>query len=354
VRSVSPTAELALRFESVLTRLRTDLAELGPAGDVQVEALSYEDRPFSHVIKVRARHRDGGAAGTFFVKISKAKGEDALEKMRRRVTQDFASTRRIANAMKPYSDLGVVRPVACYPEQLAIVTEEAPGQTLGTYIENHAAWFPSRGRVSELQHVLMNVGRWIRTFQEIDGVTGDLNLADLREYVDVRLRRLVAERIWPAKRRQDVLRHLDLLALQVPQAELQEVVLHADFAPGNILVSKDRVTVLDLAMVQRGSRLHDLSRLFLQLDVFRAKPQFRAATVAALQSALLRGYDGTLTSSLPLFRFLSMLHRVNHSLTLSLSRERLPAALLNRSVLRIHRRWIDSELQQGLCAGKER
>jgi len=122
------------------------------------------------------------------------------------------------------------------------------------------------------------------------------------------------------------------------------VAIHADLAPGNVLVDDGRVVVLDFAMAGRGSYLHDISRLFLQLDVLRAKPQFRAPVVACLQNGLLRGLDPALTAAHPLFRYLLMLHRVNHLGTLSLSRERFPASVLNARVRRLHRAWIEREL----------
>jgi hypothetical protein len=85
----------------------------------------------------------------------------------------------------------------------------------------------------------------------------------------------------------------------------------------------------------------------MQIDLLRAKPQFRRPVLARLQSALLEGLDPSLTPERPLFRLLSMLHHVNHFGTVSLRRERFPARLLNRRVARMHRRWIEGELSAG-------
>ena len=64
-----------------------------------------------------------------------------------------------------------------------------------------------------------------------------------------------------------------------------------------------------------------------------------------MQKALLREYDETLTPERPLFRYLSMLHRVNHLATLSLAREGFAAGLMSGRVRRLHHRWIGRELR---------
>jgi Ser/Thr protein kinase RdoA (MazF antagonist) len=156
--------------------------------------------------------------------------------------------------------------------------------------------------------------------------------------------RLVAHNVFSESRRQHVLAHLDGLAEHVPDADKTDVLVHADLAPGNILVAGRRVVVLDLAMMQRGSRFHDITRLNLQLDVLRAKPHFRTAVVEQLQTALLDGYEKSLTPERPLFRYLSMLHRVNHLATLSLKKEPLPGRAVSHLVRKLHRTWIEREL----------
>ena len=338
-------------FAPILPLVRADLIAQLNAPDVALTPLRYEDRPYSYLLRVRATSARSRAERLFFVKMYKSNPEDGgVEKMRCRVARDYDATRRLADAMAHHTDLGVVRPVACYLDHLTIVTEEAPGHTLTAYLESRAQWFPSARSVRQLEETLSHVGRWLRAFQAIDPVTGPIRLADLQEYVDVRLKRLVSHGVYTDSQRQAVLDHLSGLAPEVSPGDLREVLIHADLAPGNVLVSEGCVTVIDLAMVQRGSALHDLSRLHLQLDVLRAKPQFRPALIARLQKALLRGFDDTLTAERPLFRYLGMLHRINHFSTLSLKPERFPGTILSRRVRRVHRAWIEAELKRGLAA----
>jgi hypothetical protein len=123
------------------------------------------------------------------------------------------------------------------------------------------------------------------------------------------------------------------------------VALHADLATTNILVAGTRVTVLDFAMATRGSYLHDISRLSMQIGMLRAKPHYRPAVIERLQLALLRGLDPVANTSHPLFRFLSILHHVNHFGTLSLKPEPFPGRIFSWRVRRIHRAWLEREMR---------
>jgi hypothetical protein len=334
-------------FEPVLARLRADaLGHFGTA-KARLVPLDYEERPFSHLLRVGVC-RNGTETPDLhvFVKLFKPKPQDGgVEKMRVRVAHDFEVSRRIFESLDSPDGAGAVRPIACYIEHLAIVSEQAPGTTLMAHLHAHARWFPTARAIDTVALTLSAVGRWLQAFQSIEPGTGLVDMPALRDYVDIRLQRLVDHGVSTGAFRERVLNHLDTLTARVPPSELADVIIHADLAMGNILVDGRRVVVLDFAMVQRGSVLHDISRLYLQLDVLRAKPTFRPAVIRALQEALLKGYDLTLTPGRPLFRYLLMLHRINHLATLSLARERLPAALMSGRVRRLHQRWIEQELQ---------
>jgi hypothetical protein len=112
--------------------------------------------------------------------------------------------------------------------------------------------------------------------------------------------------------------------------------------------------VLDFAMVQRGSTLHDIARLYVQLDALGAKPQVRRAVVCRLQRALLYGFDPALTASRPLFRYFVLLHRINHFGSLSLTREPFVASVFSRLVRRLHLRRIARELRTPIAAEASR
>ena len=343
--SGAPPEALLQAFEPALARLH---AEAGPrfgVPRVQLVPVGFEERPFSFLLRVAILHGDAGIpAGHAFLKIFKPKDPAHGVDLRARVAGDFAVTRSIHEYLSQWDDVGAVKPIACYEDLLVVVTEEAAGETLLQRLTSRAAWFPSAAGMADMTATMAGVGRWLKCFHGFEARDERISLPKLVDYVDVRLRRLVNEQVITADYRAHILSHLSSLASAVDPGDLREVAIHADLAPGNVLVNGTRVVVLDFAMAGRGSYLHDISRLYLQLDVLRAKPQFRARVVAALQAALLRGLDTALTPEHPLFRSLLMLHRVNHLGTLALTRERFPANVLNARVCHLHREWIDREL----------
>ena len=126
-----------------------------------------QERPFSHLLRLRVR--DGETERTLshlFVKVFKPKtipgGPNAL---RDRVANDFETTRRVHAAMAPYADVGTVPPVACYPDLLAIITEQVDGPTLLEFLQKHAAWPRGGKSMGSLCETMERVGRWIRVFQ---------------------------------------------------------------------------------------------------------------------------------------------------------------------------------------------
>ncbi len=333
-------------FEPVLARLQAQ-SELSPHGErVRLLPVAYEERPFSHLLRVGVCLEGAASPGRFlFVKLFKPKPEDrGGDKMRRRVARDFEVSRHIFTALNSANGAAAVRPIACYADQLAIVSEQADGRTLMEHIDDHVRWFPGRASQRRVIETMEAVGRWLRAFQAIETPDGSVSLTDLREYVDVRLRRLLEHGECSGEFRERVLLYLERLAANVADGELAQVLIHADLALGNVLVAGTRVIVLDFAMVQRGCALHDLTRLYTQLDVLRAKPQFRRGVVRELQAGLLRGFDARLNESRSLFRFLSMFNRINHLSTLALKRERFPASAFSRRVRRLHEAWIAKEL----------
>jgi hypothetical protein len=276
--------------------------------------------------------------------------------MRARVEHDFVSTRRVFNHMSRWPELGVVRPIACYPEHLAIVTEESTGETLLAVLERMAVGFPSRHQMQRLCEITARSGAWLRAFQTLDTVGDSSSINGMRDYIDLRLQRLVAARAarFTERDRQRVIARVERLEAEVQPADQNPVAIHADMAPANILVDGERIVVLDFAMASRGAIYHDLARLYLQIDLLRIKPQYRSGVIQCVQRALLHGFEPSLTSEHPLFRLLLMRHHVNHLTTLSLGGERFPSNIYNWYVRRHHRQWIEQELRVPSCTAGSR
>jgi aminoglycoside phosphotransferase (APT) family kinase protein len=334
-------------FEPVVDWLASELAGYWGRSPVEIVPVFYAERPFSHLLKAVVLAKGETSGRRIFVKIFKTTGApDDVARMRQRVEHEFETTRAIHRAMSAWPDLGVVVPIAFDRTHLVTVTEEAAGRPLTEYLHSHARWGLRRSSAGP-SITMSRIGRWIRAYQSTSPSGGSITLDELRSYIDHRLARLVTvpRANFDAADRRDVLAYIDRVGARVDPIDLQKVPIHGDLALGNILVSPDAVTVLDFAMAGTGSRLHDVTRLFVQVELMALKPPVSAIHLKEANRALLAAFDSSLTPSAPMFRLLSLLHRVNHFLTLSVVSGRFPASIYNWRVRRHHRAWIMREVR---------
>jgi hypothetical protein len=342
-------------FRPVLAKLKADAVTSFGTERVDFVPDVWREHPYSFVLRLGVRRTTSAEPETshVYVKITKpsALGGDA-PKLRARAAHDFNITRRVYEHTQHDREAGAVRPVACYPDHLAIITEEVLGPTLLQHLETRARWFPSPSSLDQLRTTLAKVGRWIRVFQQAVPTEGHETIEALVAYVDDRLRRLetTPEARFTASDRRAVVEHLIRLGSGISREELRTTTIHGDLAIGNIIVAGARIVVLDFAMAARGTRVHDLTRLFSQLELLCIKPPFRTRVIRTLQQALVYGFDPTITVHDPLFRFSLLLHRVNHLTTLSVRRPAFAESVYNGLVKREHRRWLSAEVDARGCA----
>jgi hypothetical protein len=329
-------------LDRVLDRLRNESSKYFDRPAVRLHPL----RRFNSEASIVQQVRVDGAANTaeIFVKWYKPRSAATEHRTlaRQCILNDFETTLRVHRQLAGAGGFSAVRPIACFPDELALVTEGVRGETLGTMLRREAAWWPGDARLHLLERIMRRTGAWIQAFQT--AAVGDrmFTLSGMRDYLDVRLRRLTALRRagFPEAWRTGVLRYFDVRADHVCEGDLREVPIHADIAPGNVLVDGTDITVIDFAMATTGGRFHDVSRLYSQLEFLKYKPAFRAPVVARLQAALLEGFEPGLSPRRPLFELFLVQHTVCHLSNLS----RHPGSGLSRAYnwyqRREHRRWL--------------
>jgi tRNA A-37 threonylcarbamoyl transferase component Bud32 len=335
-------------FEPVLVRLGIDVPTQFGCATVRFIPAGLQERPFSHVLRLAlCRDGDPEPLSHIFVKVFKPKIiEGRPDSLRERVAHDYEITRQAYTAMSADPLVGAVRPLACYPDLLAIVTEQVTGAMLLDYLHANTAWFPNTRQVDAALETMATVGRWIRVFQANSPTGRALTPAEIQEYVDIRLERLVrhAPGRFTTADRSRVLHHLGELGSALTPKDLTQVTAHSDLSLGNLLVSGRRIVVLDFAMTRLDTRVYDVTKVHLQVDLLRVKPQHRTSIIRQLQAALLQGFDPSLTTESPLFRIGMLVHRVNHLTTLYTSRAPMMEGLYNSAVRRQHHQWLTQEL----------
>jgi hypothetical protein len=329
-------------LEAILARLSAQPAHYFSGRPIRLDIVERIHRPFSELARVRV---DCGSETTYaYVKRFKPKaaGEEQWLLTRDRVRRDYETSLRMLQSVKGYDGVRAVRPIACFPQELVLVTEELSGETLGAILERSARGYPGRGELAHLARVLERVGEWIRIFQGDQPKPRTFSLEAMREYLDVRLRKIVAspnDRFSQADS-ENVLAWFDSCAALVPASDRIEVPVHADVCPANILVDGTTVGGIDFAMASTGGLYLDVARMFTQLEFLKAKLSFRPSVVATLQSALLRGFDPHLRPDRPFFRLFVLQHTVTQFLKLTLRPGRSTARLWNWHVRRRHGHWL--------------
>lgn len=333
-------------FEPVLAALAAGAQQyFGDAGAI-VEPVARFERKFSALLRLRVKA--GGRDSHAFAKVFKPRFStpEELAALRRWVEREFSASKRLHEALHPQQGLSTLRPVAVFPDDLAIVTEEVVGTTFERMLRD-ALW--GRRVAAPPDLVAERIGAWIRTYQTVIEAEGVLDLSERREYLDVRLNRLAAAGAFSDADAAAVHEKFDALRSEIGTGVQPLVAIHADLNPGNILVSDGGdVTVLDFSMAKVGARFHDLSHLYMHLEFVRWRPRLKAGIISAAQTALLRGYDPASSPSDPLFQLLLLQHLVCH---VALLAER-PSGPLDPAVRWfVRRRWAKCARLLGIGAG---
>ena len=333
-------------FRPVLSRLVADSCRYFESDRITVEPVRHVDRPFSTLLQIRVAN--GSCVSGAFVKILKPRwnSPDQVASMQQNVIKEFTITSRVHDALIAGAGaergLAAVRPIACFPDQLALVTEQATGLRLADVLARRAARWSRTGPVDEDSGVLRLAARWLRAVQTALPQDRALDVESVRAYLDKRLAEL--ERIGPIRLtksgRSAVERWRDRLICAAGARDLGQTWIHADFCPDNIIAGSGRVTVLDFTMAKTGTAYHDLAHLFLRVDSMRVKPWFKPAVIDRYQHELLEAFEPGLEADRPLFALMLLQHVVCHLVTLQASMgrgARVSAWLMHRR----HRQWLD-------------
>jgi hypothetical protein len=332
-------AESAADFDSVFQRLRSESLRHFATARVTVAPRRLLVRPLSRVMEVDI-DAEGRAIGAF-VKILKprADGVQELEATRRNIAREFEMTAKLHGRFASYAGLSTARPIACYPELLAMVTERVDGVSLQRAL-SRARGFRSAAVLEALACTMRRVGAWLRTFQSLDACDASISLDQLRTYLDKRLQPLADGGAIGADVRMRLLQYFDGLAGHVAGSDLQAVPVHGDFTPENVIIRDRDVSVLDFTMAKPGAQYLDLSHMWMHVELLKAKPWFRHAAVDGLTTALLAGFDPSLTIERPLFQLLLLQHVVCHLRQLQHDRPALPTRLYAEFLRRRHLAWL--------------
>jgi hypothetical protein len=325
-------------FALVLDRLRNESVPLFGASALSIQPVRQLIRPFSQVLEVDLRAE--GRSVRAFIKIltPRASHPEELEATSRNTAREFDALVTAHAALSRYAGLSTARPLACYPDLFALVTERVPGTPLDRLLSGLRG-VPSARTIDSASAVMHTVGAWLAAFQTTGATDTRISLDRMRTYLDARLQPLVIAGLISEAVRGGLLRYFDGCAAKVTGAELIAVPVHADFTPENVMVSPGGVAVLDFTMAKQGARYLDLAHMFMHLQMLKARPWFRPAVLDRQTTALMAGFDPAVAPERPLFQLLLLQH-VACSVRQTVEVSGIPGRLLSGHVRRRHLKWL--------------
>ena len=244
----------------------------------------------------------------FYLKTLNTGSSDRAERMVE-ATTEFRVLSELWKRFVPFSDLGVVRAVACLPEDSALITEEFPGQKLDIALAQ-ARLFGSRRELEKLAHLCHLAGRWLRHFQSFTAPSqaSRFDIGELFHYCEERLRIIVdgPGSGLDATRSGLVIAHLERLAAYTDESELEISGRQNDYRPDNMLTRDGRLVVLDFTGFTWGPRLYDFMKFWMRLDYYAFGPLAAPDRIDLLKRRFAEGYGGGVNVRSPLAEILHL------------------------------------------------
>jgi len=304
-------------------------------------------RPFSRVARCLVK----GSAETraVFVKVYRNIMDKPSAEYVEKIQREYDITKFWYELLEGSEQFCVVKPLLVIPEKFIFVSEESRGENLFDMITQNAGFFSSASDIEQLTKAMFNVGRWLQYKEtRLSPEEGLYSIPDLLDYVNVRLEILdsLPGKPLSLSYQQRIRSFFQRYGDTVADEERRMTITHSDFNPGNILVDNETVTVLDFGRRVTESYLLDVCKLHFQLYVLTFKPQFRSATIARLQQALLEGFGDPNADQKLMFRFLTIRNVTTHLTNILRSKQpSVKARVYNQYVLRKELKRLDELLK---------
>jgi len=219
------------------------------------------------------------------------------------VAAEFETLQSAQKALAGNSEVSVARPIACFPDELSLITEEAPGVTIRQLLNRPVIWRLSPKNVQSLVAAFERMALWVKAFQHTGSAArARFSIAEMRQYVDVRLKVLVRAGLFTATEQSALLATFDNYSRRVNESDLAEVPVHGDFCPDNVLAHETGITVIDVGPGMRDSIYYDLAHMFCHVEKLAIRPWMGARVIRSAQSAILQSFDAELDVERPLFQ----------------------------------------------------
>jgi hypothetical protein len=287
---VGPAQPAGTLIAGIVDRLLAEWPRYFPGATVrpEVSTVTLRTRRLSDIARVELA-LSGSRLG-LYVKAHK-KPTSPAERVRHKAGLEFEMLCRLYEGFRGISGSTVVRPVAFFPEEMVVVTEEGTGENLHTLIQRRGRPWSGPAARDRLVASCRAVGHWLGHFQRLttEPRQAPLPVAQLRAEIAADVEACVGMGL-PEAAAQRLLRHVDRDLDAVASREFPVVGEHPDFQPDNILCAPGQVTVLDFTSFRLGSQWSDPGRFLATVAFLGKHPLYRRPLLRRLNRAFLDGY----------------------------------------------------------------
>ena len=242
-----------------------------------------------------------------------------------------------------------MRPIAFFPEDLAVVTEAGKGENLYGLIKRHAVRWQGHAEIDRLAAHCQASGAWLRRFQDLTRRPGlgPLPARDMRGRLEADLRACVTSGLSPAVADEiDTFVRAKLHALE--RCMYPVVGVHPDFQPDNVLLASDGITVLDFTSFHHGPPHSDVARFLSSLAFFPKSPAYTDTRMRPLMRAFMTGYGRSVADLNPALSVYLICFVLTAAASVGSWRRPWPMKLLmERQTVRYLTRWCHTIIREG-------
>lgn len=313
--AAAPSGDAVSDVDLALEKLMADPARYFPeaAGMPRVLAMTRQGRRLSEIARVDIAL--GPSTASIYVKVHRNPNAP-LSRLQRKARVEFETLRHLHERFGAVPGCAVVRPIAFFPEHLAVVTEAGAGQNLHRLVKRHAAvWSGRAGQATAVEHCRM-AGVWLCHFQAItdQGRQELLPVGQLLEGIESDVALCVTLGLPPADG-DGLVDGARARITALRDHRFAVVGQHPDFQPDNVLVSPRGVTVLDFTSFQYGAPFSDVARFVAALEFLGKSPFYPRRRLRNLGAAFLRGYGEGATATKPTMILYLIQHMVRAART---------------------------------------
>lgn len=287
---------------------------MGLAERPHITATERIANPYSDVYRITLASPAGTRCAYLKVPHHTTQNEAVLKT---RLKTEYEVMHTLANRWAADSQFGVIEPIAFYPEQPALLTNEATGRPLRARYRTTARLVGLAAPRKELIEGVRGCGQWLSAFQQATACgTAPFDVDSLIAYCEVRIRLLLEDATsgFSPDLAEKLMEQLHFFHSKPHLAQTLVCGRHNDFASHNIISNETTIRVIDFSMYDQGSAAYDLCNFWLELEMLKYDWTYSRDFLSELQRAFLEGFDDVDLGA-PAFALARVRYSLNRLLT---------------------------------------